>query len=312
MRDAFIAALTAHADQDERIMLVTGDLGFGVLTQFAEDYPRQYVNAGVAEQNMTGFATGLALEGQIVFTYSIGNFPTLRCLEQIRNDAAYHNANVNVVSIGGGFSYGALGMSHHATEDLAIMRAIPELTVLSPGCLWEVEQATLALIEKNGTGFLRLDKTSAGDTSALNDEFRVGVPRQVRQGSDVTVVTTGGILGEVLTAAEELSNQELTCDVFSSHSLKPFEPANILDSIARTRALVVVEEHVGEGGLTGAISEACLSEGVYPEQFRQMSIDGGFCATVGSQSYLRELYGLDASSIACAVQSTVARLGKSS
>src|SRR5437762_2576360 len=111
VRDVFIERLSTLAEQDPRIMLITGDLGFGVLTKFEQRFPRQYINAGVAEQNMTGLATGLALEGRIVFTYSIGNFPTLRCLEQIRNDAAYHEANVNVVSVGGGFSYGALGVS---------------------------------------------------------------------------------------------------------------------------------------------------------------------------------------------------------
>ena len=142
MRDTFIKRLTELARSDPRIMLVTGDLGFGVLTPYAEELPAQYLNAGVAEQNMTGMATGMAMEGRVVFTYSIANFPILRCLEQLRNDAAYHGANVNAVSIGGGFSYGALGMSHHATEDLAIMRAIPDIDVLAPCCPWEVEGIT--------------------------------------------------------------------------------------------------------------------------------------------------------------------------
>src|SRR5262249_61297388 len=118
-----------------RIFLITGDLGFGVLDRYQSRFPRQFLNAGVAEQNMTGLATGLALEGRVVFTYSIANFATLRCLEQIRNDAAYHEANVKITAIGGGFSYGALGMSHHATEDLAILRALP-ITVVAPGCDW--------------------------------------------------------------------------------------------------------------------------------------------------------------------------------
>ena len=137
MRDRFIKRLGEIALNDTRIMLVTGDLGFGVFDKFREQCSTQFLNAGVAEQNMTGIATGMAMEGRIVFTYSIGNFPTLRCLEQIRNDACYHNANVKIVSIGGGFSYGSLGISHHATEDLAIMRSLPDLTVVSPCGLWE-------------------------------------------------------------------------------------------------------------------------------------------------------------------------------
>ena len=122
MRDLFIKTLSELSEENSDIILITGDLGFGVLDDFRKRFPDNFINAGVAEQNMTGIATGLALEGKKVFTYSIGNFPTLRCLEQIRNDACYHNANVKIVSIGGGFSYGALGISHHATEDLAILR----------------------------------------------------------------------------------------------------------------------------------------------------------------------------------------------
>src|SRR5438477_2359167 len=150
MRDQFVKTLTALAETNSLIMLVTGDLGFGVLTGFKERFPRQYLNVGVAEQNLTGLATGLALEGRVVFTYSIGNFPTLRCLEQIRNDVCYHNVDVKVVSIGAGFSYGPLGISHHATEDISILRALPNMTVVSPCDLWEVAEATRALVDRPG------------------------------------------------------------------------------------------------------------------------------------------------------------------
>ena len=133
------------AATDSRVMLITGDLGFGVMDNFRQRFPTQFLNVGVAEQNMIGVATGLALEGYTVFTYSIANFAFMRCLEQIRNDAAYHECNVNVVSIGGGFSYGALGVSHHATEDLAIMRSLPQVTVVAPADCWEAAEATAAL-----------------------------------------------------------------------------------------------------------------------------------------------------------------------
>src|SRR5712671_3401925 len=131
MRSAFMQTLVELAEKDDRINLLVGDLGFGVVEPFAEKFPSRFVNAGVAEQDMTGIAAGLALCGKIVFTYSIANFPTLRCFEQIRNDAAYHDANVKVVAIGGGFSYGSLGMSHHATEDLSILRSLG-ITVVAP------------------------------------------------------------------------------------------------------------------------------------------------------------------------------------
>src|SRR5262249_44559906 len=160
-------------EADPRVFLITGDLGFGVLDSFSKKYPRQFLNAGVAEQNMTGLATGLALDGRVVFTYSIGNFPTLRCLEQIRNDAAYHGANVKVVAVGGGFSYGALGMSHHATEDLAIMRALG-ITVVAPACDWEASEAAAALVAQEGTCYIRLDRSSAGSTALEGEEFKLG------------------------------------------------------------------------------------------------------------------------------------------
>ena len=142
MRDVFISKLSELISEFPEIILITGDLGFGVLDKFKESFPNNFINAGVAEQNMTGIATGMALEGKIVFTYSIANFSTLRCLEQIRNDACYHEVNVNIVSIGGGFSYGPLGISHHSTEDLSIMRSLPEISVIVPSTLWEVQMAT--------------------------------------------------------------------------------------------------------------------------------------------------------------------------
>lgn len=145
MRDTFVKTLVELAKDDKNIELITGDLGFGVLKPFWETVPDQFTNAGIAEQNMTTVAAGMALEGKKVFTYSIGNFPTLRCLEQIRNDCAYHNANVKVVCIGGGFVYGSLGMSHQATEDLAILRALPDVVVMAPADLVEAEECIKAL-----------------------------------------------------------------------------------------------------------------------------------------------------------------------
>ena len=158
MRNTFVRTLIELAKKDKNIELITGDLGFGVLKPFWEQCPDQFTNAGIAEQNMTTVAAGMALEGKTVFTYSIGNFPTLRCLEQIRNDCAYHNVNVKVVCIGGGFVYGSLGMSHQATEDLAIMRALPDVVVMAPGDLVEAEECTKAIAAYDGTCYLRLGR----------------------------------------------------------------------------------------------------------------------------------------------------------
>lgn len=302
MRDTFIKALDELAARDSRIFLITGDLGFGVLDQFAARHPHQFLNAGVAEQNMTGVATGLALEGRIVFTYSIANFPTLRPLEQIRNDAAYHEANVNVVAIGGGFSYGALGMSHHATEDLAILRALPGVTVLSPGDNWEAFCAVEALAETTGTTYLRLDKSSAGWTQRPDERFVLGKARQLREGNALTMVVTGGILGVALTAADTLAKEGVMCRVLSMHTIKPLDVNSLILAARETGGILSIEEHGVNGGLGGAIAEALLDGGAPPRRFHRIGLRGGFSSIVGSQDYLRAAFGMDAEAIIAAAR----------
>lgn len=298
MRDAFIARLTEHVKTNNDIVLITGDLGFGVLNDYAKNYPKNFINAGVAEQNMTGLASGMALEGKIAFTYSIANFPTLRCLEQIRNDAAYHDANLKVVSIGGGFSYGSLGMSHHATEDLSIMRAIPNITVTSPCCLWETEMLTDALIKQSGTCYLRLDKSNAGRTNKEGEKFELGKIRTLREGSDITIVSTGGIMEEVLKAAEELDKYHgIQARVLSVHTIKPFDFETIIKAAQDTNAMITVEENVVEGGLGGLVAETCLEAGIIPKSFKRIGMRNKFSSIVGSQKYLRKYYQMDSDSI---------------
>src|SRR2546429_5530524 len=155
MRTAFIQTLNELADRDPRVCLVVGDLGFSVIEEFAQKHPDQFVNAGVSEQNMIGLAAGMALTGKIVFTYSIGNFATLRCLEQIRKDVCYHRANVKVVAVGGGLAYGNLGVTHHASEDVAIMRALPNMTLVAPLDPVEGRLSTPALVAREGPHYLR-------------------------------------------------------------------------------------------------------------------------------------------------------------
>lgn len=297
MREAFVERLSELAKKNPRIFLITGDLGFGVLTQFAERFPRQFLNAGVAEQNMTGIATGLALEGRIVFTYSIANFPTLRCMEQIRNDACYHGLNVKIVAIGGGFSYGPLGISHHATEDLSILRSLPDITVVAPGDMWEAKEATSALVDTPGTCYLRIDKSKAAKTQKPGEKFRLGQARTVREGGGITLISTGGILGEVLKAAEVLSQKGIECRVLSMHTVKPLDRQTVLDACKQTGGIVTVEEHTISGGLGGAVAEACLDAGVIPKHFLRIGLRAGFSSIVGSQDYLRCQYGMDEKSI---------------
>src|SRR5206468_1834497 len=218
--EAFVRALSDLAEQDDRVILVNGDLGFGVLTDFIERFPDQYVNAGVAEQNMTAIACGMALTGALAYTYSIGNFPTLRCLEQLRNDVCYHGCDVTVVAVGGGFSYGQLGVSHFATEDLAMMRSLPGMTVVAPSDPWQAYELTMQLHERGGPAYLRIDKGSAGMPQG---KIELGKVREVRGGKDAVIFTTGAILSEAIAAADALLDEDVAVRVVDVHTIKPFD-----------------------------------------------------------------------------------------
>jgi len=309
MRDAFIRTLTEFAAADPRVFLITGDLGFGVLTDYAARFPDQYLNVGIAEQAMGGIAAGLAREGRTVLTYSIGNFPTLRCLEQIRNDICYHGGDVKIVAVGGGFSYGALGMTHHATEDIAIMRSLPGMTVLVPGDVWEAEQATRCMLAQPGPAYLRLDKSAAPVTHAAGDTFEIGRLRMVRDGSDVTLIAAGGILGEALTAAARLESHGLSVRVVSAHTVKPIDVDAVVACARDTGGIVTIEEHGVDAGLGGAVAEACMEAGVMPRVFLRLGLRNEFSTVIGSQEYQRAAYGLDAESIRAAVAERFGRAG---
>jgi transketolase len=289
--------LTAIAAERPEVMLITADLGFGVVEEFATRFPKQFLNVGIAEQNMTSIAAGLALEGAIVFTYSLGNFPTLRCLEQIRNDACYHNVNVKIVTVGGGMSYGAVGASHHATEDLAIMRALPNTVVAAPGDAWEATSTTRAIVYRPGVAYLRLDKTFAPPTHGPEEIFEFGRARKIVEGSAATLIAAGGILGETLKAAAMLRERGIDVRVLSVHSLKPFDAASIAAAAKETGGIVTIEEHTIVGGLAGAVSEALMDAGVMPGFFARLGLRGCFSSIVGSQQYLRTAYGIDAPAI---------------
>jgi transketolase len=306
VRDAFISVLTELTPQHPELLLLSGDLGFGVLNDFIAHFPRQFLNVGVAEQNMSGLAAGLAVEGHTVFTYSIGNFPTLRCLEQIRNDICYHNANVKIVCIGGGMSYGAVGFSHHATEDIAILRSLPGMLVLSPCDLWEAAEATRYLLSHRGPAYLRLDKSAAPVTVRDGETFRPGFIRTLREGFDVTLAATGGILAEALLAADALAERGLHCRVLSVHMIKPLDIDTLAAAASETGGIISIEEHALDGGLGGAIAEALMEAGAFPGFFVRMGLRNTFSSTIGSQKYLRTVYSMDAASI---TQTVCAKLG---
>src|SRR5271168_937861 len=205
MRTAFFRALADLAERDERVNLIVGDIGFGVTENFARRFPQRFLNVGVAEQNMTGIAAGMALSGKIVFTYSIANFPILRCLEQVRNDVCCHRANVKIVAVGGGLAYGSLGATHHATEDLAILRSLPEMVVVAPGDPAEAEAATRAMAAYQGPCYLRLGRAGESAVHSRKIDFELGKAIQVRDGNDLAIITTGGMLETAVRVSEKLS-----------------------------------------------------------------------------------------------------------
>ena len=295
MRDRFIKALLDSARQQRDVILVTGDLGFGVLDGFIKELPDQFINAGVAEQNMTGLAAGLALEGKTVFTYSIANFPTLRCLEQIRNDVAYHNASVNVVAIGGGFSYGALGMSHHATEDIGIMRALPALRVFAPCDELETAAIVAHLVANPGPSYLRLDKSKVSEHAG--EGYVQGRLRCMRKGKHVAILGYGGIVAEALAAAAALEAEQIQCSVYSAHTLKPFDAEGLLRISSEHDAVLTVEEHVPTGGLASLVADTLVGAMRLPKMLARMCLPDAYSAIVGSQEYLRTRHGLDATAI---------------
>lgn len=309
MRTAFIEELCGLAARDPRVWLVTGDLGFSVLEPFIDQFPDRYINAGVAEQNMVGIAAGLAHSGAMVFVYSIANFPTFRCLEQVRNDVCYPRASVTIVSVGSGFSYGSHGSTHHAIEDLAVMRSLPGITVVSPGDPTEARLATKALAELARPAYLRLGKAGEEIVEAHGrGEFVLGEMRLVRDGSDVTVIATGAVLATANVAAQELERDGLSVRLYSAHTLKPFDAETLRRAMTETAGVLTVEEHRLVGGLRSAVAEALLDG---PEltagRVRSLGVGADVMLGTGDQPHLRAASGLTVGEIAVAARTLVVR-----
>lgn len=305
MRDTLIRRVAERMAHDPHIVFLTGDLGFGVLDGLASEFPDRWINAGVSEQNMLGMAAGLALEGFRPFVYSIANFPTIRALEQLRNDICYHHLPVRIVSVGGGLGYGPLGASHHASDDLGALSATPGLALFTPSTASEVEHLTDAAFDWPGPVYIRVDR---GAPVAHAPQTRATVPgmmNTMRSGGHVTVFAYGAILGEVMLAAEILAADGVELTVESCVSLRPFDRAKALAAASRG-PVVVVEEHGRVGGLATTFAQTCIEAGVVPIGYLALTLGDDFVREVGSTEWLREQKGLDALSIAHRVGQVVA------
>ena len=295
MRDAFFESLAELAARDERVWALTGDLGIGLFDPVAEAAPGRVMNLGIAEQALVGVAAGLSYAGKLPFAYSIAPFVTSRPHDQVRVDVAMAAANVKLVGVGGGMSYGYLGPTHHAIEDLALMRSMPNMTVLTPGC-WAT-QASAAW-----AGVTSIGKN--GEPRLLDEIAPVGRANVVREGADVTLASTGAILAETLSAADLLAADGIDAMVLHYGTLKPFDGDALADAAAITGALVTVEEHSVNGGLGSAAAETLAERGA-GATLRRIGLQDEFAFAVGSREHLLRRYGLAAADVAAAARELV-------
>lgn len=299
MRDDFVKTLFEQALLDEKILLITADLGFGIFDDFRRTLPEQFINVGIAEQNLIGFAAGLSFLGFRPFVYSIAPFVTLRCFEQIRNDLSYHNASVVVVGSGGGFTYGQLGFSHHALEDIAVMRTLPSVEIYVPACSFETTQIVRSLAHRSGTSYLRIEKNNY-NTEKASPEFQIGKARKFFKGEDLFIFSTGGLIEEINGLVGNQFSKNIT--VFSFHRLDELDPTPFKKALKHDIPVLVVEEHRAAGGF----SEACLSLfaslGSFPNTFKALNVPNVILKIVGDQQYLRSHCRIDAETVRSSIE----------
>lgn len=291
MRIAFVNTLLELAKKDKNIMLITADLGFSVYEKYIEDLPKQYLNAGIAEQNMTGMAAGMAMEGRKPIIYSIVPFTTMRNFEQIRNDICYQNLNVKIVGVGAGFSYGPYGHTHHGLEDIGILRTLPNIVILTPGDPLEVALATKAMMEYNGPVYLRLGKAGEPVLHKTTPKFEIGKGLILQNGTDVTIVASSTLLYRAYEVTQVLESKKVSVRLISMPTIKPFDEQIILESTKKTKALFSIEEHSIIGGLGSATAEV-LAENQVNIPFKRIGVPDRFTKVIGMQEYMRNANGL--------------------
>lgn len=296
MRNTFINKLTELAAIHKNVWLIAGDLGYSVLDGFAERYPTRFVNAGVAEQNMTGLAAGLAMEGAKPFTYSIANFPTFRCLEQIRNDVCYHNLDVRVVSVGAGLSYGTHGYTHYGIEDIAIMRPLPNMAILCPADPKEAVRCAEISLAHTGPMYIRLGKNGEPDMHHAQCSFTLGEPLELLRGTDATILSTGSIGYTGLQAAQSLRASGWDVGFISLPTLRPLNVGRLHTLLGSCRRLFTLEEHVEAGGLFSLICEISQREEL-GYRITPLCVPHDL-PCLGNQGFLLQALGLDAAGIA--------------
>lgn len=303
MRNAYLAALYDLAKDNKNIMALVADNGAIVYDRYRKDFPGRFINFGIAEANMISVAAGLASCGKIPFAYTIASFITMRAYEQVRNDVCMQKMNVKLVGIGAGFVYSNLGPTHHAVEDIALMRALPNMTIFAPADPLEAKYATFAAAEISGPVYIRL---STGGTPRIYDKdynFKVGEAVVLREGNDVSLIASGGIVYEVLKAADELSALGISTRVINMHTIKPIDEEVILKAAKETGAILTVEEHAISGGLGGAVAEVLIENKYGPVEFKRLGLDNVFPLGYGTYEEMKEMNGLSKDHIIRAAKS---------
>jgi transketolase len=296
MRTEFVQALVEAADDDERVVLLTGDLGFNALEPFAERFPTRFFNVGVAEQNMIGIATGLAEAGLIPFAYSIATFASMRPYEFIRNGPVLHRLPVRVVGMGGGLDYGHNGVTHFAVEDIGMMRTQPDLTVLAPADADQARRAVEACGDLEGPVYLRLERHGTS-VPGLERRFALGRAELVGTGSDLAFVAVGSVAHEAVEAASQLATDGVDATVSVVSSFNPSPEADLAELAANVPVVVTVEAHYRHGGLGSLVSEVVAERGLDCRVVR-CGIDRMPRAESGDRDHLLSLYGLTSPQLA--------------
>ena len=295
MRDTFVKTLLEAAKHNPDIILMTGDLGYGVLETFQKELPAQFINSGVNEQTMMGMAAGYASTGKRVFVYSIGNFPTLRCLEQIRNDVCLMNNPVVVVSVGAGYAYGSQGYTHHALEDIAVLRALPNMEVIVPADPAETRELTLAIIASRKPTYLRLGKSNEPAIHTAPPKTSLGTVNEISAGSDGTLLFSGSIGTVAVAAAKELAAQGIFVAVASMPYVSTID-INYLRQALDKGPIIVIEEHSYRGGVGSAVLEEMNAAHLHGA-IGLVAADQNNLSQIGDQSFLRAANGINVDNI---------------
>ncbi len=297
MRNAFAAEITALAAADPRVVLLMGDIGNRLFDNYKANNPDRFFNCGVAEANMVSMAAGMALCGLRPVAYTITPFITTRCLEQIRVDLCYHNAPVVLVGVGGGLSYASLGGTHHSCEDIALLRALPHMTVICPADAVETKLALRAAFRHNGPVYLRIGKKGEPVIHTREPEFTIGKAIEIRTGNDVCLLATGNILPITLQAADLLSQDGVSANVVSFHTVKPLDEDFLALAFQKFSVVVTIEEHSRLGGLGGAVAEWLVDSPSQKARLIRIGTPDSFLHEAGEQDYARERFGLTAEAI---------------